>query len=66
MLIFRFSRQLICDIAALCDPELKEYAETLDIIAECFYCSLQACMVVQVRFSFGLFTGEMHWIWILL
>eukprot|EP00614_Pseudopedinella_elastica_P038240 CAMPEP_0181263306 /NCGR_PEP_ID=MMETSP1097-20121128/2514_1 /TAXON_ID=35684 /ORGANISM="Pseudopedinella elastica, Strain CCMP716" /LENGTH=196 /DNA_ID=CAMNT_0023362093 /DNA_START=28 /DNA_END=618 /DNA_ORIENTATION=+ len=40
---------LLCDCAALIDPELKDCASIVDCFAEVFYCSLQACMVTQVH-----------------
>ena len=39
----------ICDLAALCDPEMKEYSDALDLCSECSYFSMQGCMVVQTH-----------------
>jgi hypothetical protein len=41
----------ICDIAAMCDPELRECAQCLDCISDIFYCMIQSCMVTQVSIS---------------
>jgi hypothetical protein len=33
----------------MCDSDLAEFANALDCIAQCFYFSLQGCMVTQVH-----------------